>query len=88
MKDCGHSVDISTPSHATSYPCESCVLARRANRMALTPSMYPSTCPTSYTILPPGEALCMAMEDLEYHEAKVREKKADIRVLMDCATNA
>jgi hypothetical protein len=39
-------------------------------------------------VLPPGEALYMAREDLEFYEAKVREKKADIRVLMDCATDA
>lgn len=74
-----------TEPHKASCPCDACVIARRANRMALTPSMYPSIAAPTYTVLPPGEALCMAREDLEFYEAKVREKKADIKVLMDCA---
>jgi hypothetical protein len=61
------------------------VAARRSMRMALTPSMYPSTYEPEFSLLPVGEALYMAQEDLAYFEAKVREKKADIRVLMDCA---
>jgi hypothetical protein len=72
-------------THPPTCPCEECVLGRRTRRMARTPSMYPSSYEPEFSLLPVGEALYMAQEDLAYFEAKVREKKADIRVLMDCA---
>lgn len=71
--------------HESPCSCDQCVAERRCKRTALTPQLYPSTFKPTYSALPIGETLCQANEDLEYYQAMVRAKKADIKVLMDCA---
>jgi len=56
--------------------------------MALTPSMYPSTCEPTFTLLPDAQVLAMKKEDRDFMITKLAEIEDDIKKLRDCAPEA